>query len=301
MARRRRTKNQPVAVGLAPTVELAPTEIIVGVHAVAEALAAGEDVREVIVTRHRMREPAVKPLLDDARTRGIEIRIQDEGWFRASIEIRRASKFARQNQGIAARVAPFAYAPFGDVRRRARARENCLIVALDHIEDPQNLGAILRNSEGAGADAVVIPGRRAVQVTPAVRRAAAGAASHLRVASVPNLARSLADLKADGCWVFGLAPDGTLDYTEADFGGRTVIVIGSEGRGLHRLVAQHCDQLARIPLHGKVGSLNAASSAAVVLFEAVRQRAGNPPAKPPDKQEKARQSLTERAFGPYNR
>jgi 23S rRNA (guanosine2251-2'-O)-methyltransferase len=171
-------------------------------------------------------------------------------------------------------VRPFAYTAWPAVRKAVAADRDALVVALDHVEDPQNLGAVLRNAEGAGATAVVIPDRRSAMVTPAARRAAAGAASHVRVATVPNLVRALGDLKADGCWVYGLTiATGAVGYTELDLQGRCALVIGAEGKGLSRLVSERCDRLATIPLHGKVSSLNAASAAAIVLFEALRQRA----------------------------
>jgi 23S rRNA (guanosine2251-2'-O)-methyltransferase len=170
-------------------------------------------------------------------------------------------------------VDAYQYASWSDVRQSVRSQPEPLIVAVDHIEDPQNIGAIVRNAEGAGALAVLIPERRSASITPAARRAAAGAASHIKIASVSNLVRALDELKADGCWVTGLSLEAeAIPLRDADLSGKRVFVVGSEAKGLHRLVAEHCDALVRIPLLGKVGSLNAASAAAVVLFEAVRQR-----------------------------
>jgi len=244
----------------------ADDDTITGIHPVAEAIAAGESIERLLIGAHRERDPALRSLIDAARTANIPIAFERDEAFR---------RFGHdRHQHVAAVVKPFEYAPWGDVRAAVKADENALVVALDHVEDPHNLGAILRNAEAAGSTAVVIPDRRSASVTPAVRRAAAGAASHMRVASVPNLARILEDLKADGCWVYGLSTaGGAVPYTQMDYTGRCVFVVGSEGKGLSRLIAERCDRLALIPLRGKVASLNASSAAAIALFEALRQRA----------------------------
>ncbi len=242
------------------------SETIVGIHPVAEAFAAREEIERLIVGEGRDRDPAVRRLLDEARAAGIPV------------EIEAPQAFARfgdaRHQHIAAVVPRFAYAGWSAVRDRVRADASALVVVLDHLEDPQNLGAVVRNADGAGATAVVIPDRRSALVTPAARRAAAGAASHVAITIVPNLVRAIEELKADGCWVYGLSTEpGAVSYTTVDYRGRCVLVVGAEGKGLSRLLAERCDRLARVPLRGKVSSLNAASAAAIVLFEAVRQRA----------------------------
>jgi len=241
-------------------------EIAVGIHAVFEALAAGEQVRRVVVARHRERDAAMRPIIEEAKRRRIPVEVKPEAWFRQFGSAR--------HQHVAAEMPAFAYAPWDELRKRAAAAADGLIVVADHIEDPQNLGSIIRAAEGAGALGLVIPDRRSVAVTAATRRGAAGAASYLPVARVPNLVRALEDLKAGGFWISGLtaAPD-SVNYTDIDFRGRLALVVGAEGKGLSRLVAEHCDHLIRIPMGGKVASLNAAAACAVVLFEAVRQRA----------------------------
>ena len=240
-------------------------ESITGVHAVAEALAAGERFEKIVIGKMRTADPAVQAIVRAAKSAGIAVAIEGDEAFRGFGSDR--------HQHVAAIVKRYAYARWEDVRSAVRAAADALVVVLDHIEDPQNLGAVLRNAEGAGAIGVVIPDRRSAAVTPAARRAAAGAASHLRVAVVPNLVRCLTDLKADGCWVYGLSTAaGSVTYTQVDMRGRCVLVVGSEGKGLSRVVAERCDRLVEIPLHGKVKSLNASSAAAVVLFEALRQR-----------------------------
>ena len=245
------------------------TEIITGVHAVAEALAAGEKIERLMIGERRARDPAALGIIDAARAAGARVDVEPDAAF--------ARLGDSRHQHVAAVVKRFAYAPWSLVRTAVKADENALVVVLDHVEDPHNLGAVLRNAEGAGATAVVIPDRRSAAVTPAARRAAAGAASHISVASVPNLSHALADLKTDGCWVYGLSTAaGSVPYVSIDYTGRCAIVVGAEGKGLSRLISERCDRLASIPLAGKVTSLNASSAAAVVLFELVRQRAQRP-------------------------
>ena len=240
-------------------------EIAVGIHAVSEALAAGEPVRRVVVARHRERDVALRRLIEEAKRRGVTVEIKPEAWF---------GQFgSARHQHVAATMPAFAYIAWEELRGRVAARDDGLVVVADHIEDPQNLGAIMRAAEGAGVHGLVIPDRRSAAVTAASRRSAAGAASHLPVARVPNLVRVLEDLKTGGFWISGLSA--TLDavlYTEIDYRGRSALVIGAEGKGIARLVAEHCDYLVRIPMRGKVASLNAAGACVVVLYEAVRQR-----------------------------
>ena len=240
-------------------------EIAIGIHAVFEALAAGEPVRRVVVARHRERDAALRPLIEEARRRKLAVEIVPDTWFRQFGTVR--------HQHVAAEMPAFAYAAWGELRQRAAGADDAIIVVADHIEDPQNLGSIMRAAEGAGALGMVIPDRRSAQVSASTRRAAAGAASHLAVARVPNLVRALEDLKAAGFWISGLSggPEST-PYTGIDYRGRCAFVVGAEGKGLGRLVAEHCDHLVSIPMRGNVASLNAAAATAVVLYEAVRQR-----------------------------
>ncbi|MDQ3850572.1 MAG: 23S rRNA (guanosine(2251)-2'-O)-methyltransferase RlmB, partial [Actinomycetota bacterium] len=147
------------------------------------------------------------------------------------------------------------------------------LVALDELQDPQNLGAICRTAECAGAGGVVICERRAAQVTPAVVKASAGAVEHLRIARVRNLADFLAAAKRRGCWTYGAAADGAVAYDEPDYRGGVVLVLGAEGRGLRPRVAASCDALVSVPLHGRVRSLNASAAAAVLLYGILQRRA----------------------------
>ena len=172
------------------------------------------------------------------------------------------------HQGIVAEVEPY---PYGDAAQFLAA-EDALVVALDQIHDPQNFGAICRSAEGAGASGVVIPQRGSVEVTPAVCRASAGAVEHLAVARVRNLADYLGQAKRAGAWVYGAEAGADTAHWQPDYRGRTVIVLGSEGRGLRPRVRASCDQLVALPLRGRLESLNVSATAAALLYEIVRQR-----------------------------
>lgn len=172
------------------------------------------------------------------------------------------------HQGVVTEVDAYPYAdPAGLL-----SAGDALVVALDQIQDPHNLGAVCRAAEVAGAGGVVIPERRAAQVTPAVCKASAGAVEHLAVARVRNLADWLAVAKRGGAWIYGAAEEASTPYTEVEWGGRAVIVMGSEGKGLRPRVAAACDELISIPARGRIRSLNASVAAAVILFEAQRSR-----------------------------
>lgn len=180
------------------------------------------------------------------------------------------------HQGVIAQAAAQEYVSLDDILRVAEERgEPPLIVVCDGIEDPHNLGAIIRSAETAGAHGVVIPKRRAVGLTAVTARASAGALEHIGVHKATNLAAAIDTLKEKGVWVFGAEADGTVSLYEADFAGATAIVIGSEGAGISRIVREKCDFIVSIPMRGKVNSLNASNAAAVLLYEAVRRRTVN--------------------------
>ena len=172
------------------------------------------------------------------------------------------------HQGVVAEVEPYPYADPATLLKAADA----LVIALDQVTDPHNLGAVCRSAEAAGASGVVIPVRRSAAVTAAACKSAAGAVEHLSVARVPNLADWLAQAKDFGAWIYGAAPDAPASYTDADLSGKVVLVLGSEGRGLRRRVASGCDLMISVPTRGRIGSLNVSAAAAVLLFEALRQR-----------------------------
>jgi 23S rRNA (guanosine2251-2'-O)-methyltransferase len=178
---------------------------------------------------------------------------------------------ANSHQGVVAVTSSKQYTELDDVIA-AKRREYSLIVVLDGVEDPHNLGAILRTADAAGADGVVIPERRAAGVTGTVAKASAGASEHLPVAKVTNIARTLEELKEKNLWIVGLDERGQQQYNQVDYKMNCAVVLGAEGKGLHDLVAKKCDFLVSIPMLGKVPSLNVSVAAGVVLYEVVRQR-----------------------------
>ena len=177
------------------------------------------------------------------------------------------------HQGVIALAAVREYVSVDDILADAAAKnESPLIVVCDEISDPHNLGAIIRTAYCAGAHGVVIPKRRSAGLTSVVAKTSAGAVSHMKVARVPNIPSLLKDLKKQGVWVFGTAANGTTGLYDTDLKGAAAIVIGSEGDGMTRLAAENCDFLVSIPMKGDLNSLNASASAAILLYEAVRQR-----------------------------
>jgi 23S rRNA (guanosine2251-2'-O)-methyltransferase len=231
---------------------------------VLEALRGERPVRRVLLAAGVRPNPAIAEALRLAGERGIAV---------AHLPATRLDAISPHAQGIAAEVASFPYRALEELLAAASRSEHApLLLCLDGIQDPQNLGALLRTAEAAAVDGVVLPEHRAAGVTPAVVRASAGAAEHLAIARVTNLPRALATLKEAGLWVFGLSGDGDVGYTTARLDGPSALVIGGEGAGLGRLVRERCDQVLRLPMLGKVESLNAAVAASIVLYEALRQR-----------------------------
>jgi 23S rRNA (guanosine2251-2'-O)-methyltransferase len=172
------------------------------------------------------------------------------------------------HQGIVAEVDPYPYAD----PARLLEKPDALLVALDQVQDPHNLGAVARSAEAAGVSGLVICGRRAASVTPAAAKASAGAVEHLSIARVTNLAQWLSAAKEAGAWIYGAEANAESPYTQTDLTGKAVLVFGSEGKGLRRLVAERCDALISVPVRGRVASLNVSAAAAAVVFEAIRQR-----------------------------
>jgi 23S rRNA (guanosine2251-2'-O)-methyltransferase len=199
-----------------------------------------------------------------------------EPWLRdvAVLEARPDQIAARAgteaHQGLCAEVGPYPYVDGADLLDRP----DPLVVVLDELQDPQNLGAICRTAECVGADGVVIPERRSAEVTPAVCKASAGAVEHLAVARVRNVADFLADAKDAGCWCYGAAAEGAAPYLEPDYSGGCVLVIGAEGRGLRPRVAAACDRLVALPMRGHVQSLNASAAASALLYGILQRRNG---------------------------
>jgi 23S rRNA (guanosine2251-2'-O)-methyltransferase len=227
---------------------------LAGIHPVREALRAGRPLDRVLIAKGAG-GPRLQELIDLCRERGIPVRFE-------SREHLDRSAGGASHQGVVA---------FGAAEKYATLEETSaaggLHVLLDGVEDPHNLGAVIRTAHAAGAAAVVIPERRAAPVTEVVARAAAGALALLPVVKVVNVNRALEDLKKRGYWIYGLDERGKQDYTEVEFTKPTAIVLGGEGKGLHEHVAKHCDFLVRIPMAGQVASLNVSVAAGVVLFE----------------------------------
>ena len=240
--------------------------IVYGAHAVFEALRAGRATRVSLVARGGGAPAANKRTADlvaEARRAGVPIDTISED---------QASKLSsgRPHQGVVAEVGmPQEWSPADLV---GAARSPALLVVLDGIEDPHNLGAILRTADAAGVDGVVRQARRAAPLEGAVAKTSAGAVAHLRIATVVNVTRALEELKEAGIWTVGLAADGEAAYDALDLTVPTAIVVGAEGTGLRRLVRESCDHVAAIPMAGHVGSLNVSVATAIVLFEALRQR-----------------------------
>ena len=242
-----------------------PSSLIYGVLPVLEALrAAGRRIDKVLIAdgakEHRLSE-----IIDLCRSHSI-------AWNRVPRE-----KFAKHldpqanHQGVLAFSASADYVTTDDILENAS--EAPLIVVLDGVEDPRNLGAILRTCEGAGVDGVIIPERRAVGLNDTVAKSSAGAIEYVKVAKTTNLYRLIENLKERDIWVVGTSGDADMNYADWDWTRASALVLGGEGGGLHRLVAENCDVLVKIPMYGKIDSLNVSVAAGVVLFEARRQRA----------------------------
>ncbi|HKV28855.1 MAG TPA: 23S rRNA (guanosine(2251)-2'-O)-methyltransferase RlmB [Candidatus Acidoferrales bacterium] len=241
---------------------------LAGFHAVEEALVAGHPLDRILIARG-LHGGRIQKILDLARSRGVPVRFEDR------TQIDRAA-VAGHHQGVVAFTASREALDIedllaGDSQSDAKATDQ-LFVLLDGIEDPHNVGAIVRTALAAGAAGLIIPERRAAGLTDTVARVSAGALAHLPVARVKNLARAMEQLKEAGFWLIGLDERAEKSYTEVDYKGRIAIVMGSEGTGLHDLVRKRCDFLVSIPTTGPVRSLNVSVAAGVVLFEALRHR-----------------------------
>jgi 23S rRNA (guanosine2251-2'-O)-methyltransferase len=241
-------------------------ERLSGIHAVREALAAGRPLQTVLIARGRHGE-RLEEIVQLAKSHGVPVRFED----RAQLD--RAAG-TRDHQGVAAVVAARAAITLDDLlARKGTSATQELLVLLDGVEDPQNLGAIIRTALAAGAHGIVIPERRAAGLTEATARVSAGAIAHMPVARVTNLARSMQRLKEAGYWLVGFDERAERRHTDVDLTGAIAFVLGGEGKGLHDLVRDRCDFLVSIPTSGPIPSLNVSVAAGIALFEAVRQRA----------------------------
>ena len=240
-------------------------ELIEGRNAVIEALRAGRAIDKIFIARGDV-DKTLGHIASKAREKGIVVVESD----------RRKLDFMSQtkaHQGVIAVCAVRDYCSIEDILALAAERgEPPFVIVCDEISDPHNLGAIIRTAECVGAHGVIIPKRRSAGLTAIVDKASAGALEHMAIARVPNLVAAIETLKKNGLWIYGTAADGSNELWKTDLTGPACIVIGSEGSGISRLVREKCDFLVSIPLHGQISSLNASAAAAVLLYEALRQR-----------------------------
>lgn len=238
---------------------------IEGRNSVLELLESGKDVNKIFVTRGE-KHGSINKILGIAKERKIIVVEKDK---------KQMDEMAQEEnyQGVIAIVPPFEYVEISDILEVAKERnEDPFVIVLDGIEDPHNLGSIIRTAETAGVHGVIIPKRRAVSVNSTVNKASAGAVEHMKIARVTNISDAIEELKKAGLWVCGTAVDTNKYYYNQDLTGALAIVIGNEGKGIGEKVKENCDFLVKIPMKGKVQSLNASVSTGIVVYEAVKQR-----------------------------
>jgi 23S rRNA (guanosine2251-2'-O)-methyltransferase len=239
-----------------------PDDVVAGRHPVLEAVKSGRTLNKILVA-----QGAEGGSLTELLARAKELHLVVQRVPKAKLD----AMAGKGHQGVVALMSPHAYAELEDVLNRSTGQAP-LVVLLDEIHDPHNLGAIIRSAEAAGAKGVVIPKRRSVLLTTVVSKAAAGAVEYIPVARVGNLVQAMERLKQAGYWVVGLDVAGQQMYTEVDYRGATAVVIGAEGTGLGKLVRERCDFLVKLPMLGQVSSLNASVATGVLLYETLRQR-----------------------------
>ncbi len=237
--------------------------IVYGINAVLEALRAGAGKIERVCILRDQHNPRVQEIVDASRQAHVPVSFEQRAWLDRKSE-------GERHQGVLCYVSEIAALEPEEVLEQASSPG--LVIVLDGIEDPHNLGAIIRSAEVAGADGLFLPQRRSAGLSPTVARSSAGAASHLKIARIPNLARLIELLKKNGYWVAGLDAESGRPLWEADFKAPTALVLGNEGSGLHRLVREKCDFLVSIPVRGKVSSHNVSVAAGIALYEVLRQR-----------------------------
>jgi 23S rRNA (guanosine2251-2'-O)-methyltransferase len=244
-------------------------DVVYGIHATAESLAGGERLQAIHVADDRKKDVALRDLIGRAKELGVPVRFEPRTFF--------ARLPMRAHQGIVAISPPFHYASLHEVLTGPARSGKRLYVVLDHLTDPHNVGAIVRTAECGGADAVILPDRRSAGINATVRKVAAGAAAHLPIARVGNVAEAIRAMKKAGIWIAGAdAGSGAVPMGQADLDRDLALIIGAEGTGLAPLIRRECDYLVGIPMRGQVGSLNASVAAAVLLYEALRQREPRP-------------------------
>lgn len=240
------------------------SNIICGRNSVLEALRSGREIDRLLVA-HGQSGGSVQAIIAKCSARGIlikEVSPQKLDYLCAG----------SNHQGVAVMIAAQEYCEVSDILDFAESKnEPAFIIICDELEDPHNLGAIIRSAEAAGVHGIIIPKRRSASLNATVAKSASGALEYMRVARVTNISNTIEDLKKQGVWVYGADMDGK-DYTTFDFSGPTALVIGNEGRGIGRLVADKCDEIVSLPMFGKINSLNASVAAGILMYEVVRKR-----------------------------
>ena len=243
-----------------------PAHILAGRHAVVEAIKAGRGINRILLA-DGLRGPSVHELRDLARENGVTVDVVSRAKLDAAVPE------GVRHQGVLAYVAPVAYVAVEEIIAAARERgEDPLLLLLDGIEDPQNLGALLRTADAAGVHGILLPRRHSVPLTETVARVSAGALAYVPVARIGNIAQTMRALKEQGFWIAGADMEGEEMYDRANLTGALVLVIGSEGRGMSRLTRDLCDFTVRLPMRGKINSLNASAAGAILMYEVLRQR-----------------------------
>lgn len=244
------------------------TEFLYGKNPILEALRAGRrKAQKFFHLKSGKPEPALDEVLELCQKRQIKVSAVGRDWFDSQLGDVLA-------QGWALECSGFPYAELEGLFSKLSEKQQSIVLALDQVQDPQNLGAILRNAEAAGTDAVILCTDRAIEVTPSVVKASAGASEHLTIAKVVNLARAMEQLKEQGFWAVGTSLETEENALTFDWPAKTLLVLGSEGKGMRRLIHEKCDFLIKLPLAGRISSLNVASTSAVCLYEIVRNQAG---------------------------
>ena len=242
-----------------------PDDVLVGRNAVTEALKSGRGINKLWIASGD-REGSVSEIAALAKERGIVVQYVE----RAKIE---ALAGGHRHQGVLAYVAPVPYAELDDILKAAEEKgEAPFLVLLDELEDPHNLGALLRTADATGVHGILIPNRRSVSLNATVAKTSAGAVEYVPVARIGNIAQTLKKLKEKGFWVAGADMDGEKAYYEADLTGPLVLVVGSEGRGMSRLTKEACDFIVSMPMVGRINSLNASVAGSILMYESMRQR-----------------------------
>jgi 23S rRNA (guanosine2251-2'-O)-methyltransferase len=237
--------------------------VIYGINAVTEALKATPEKIERICVERGQKNSRIQDIVDLARLKHVRISFEERSWLDRKAE-------GARHQGILCFAAEMPSFDSEDIL--AQAKNPGLLVVLDGVEDPHNLGAILRSAEAAGADGVILPQHRSAALSATVVKASAGAVSHIKLARIPNLAQFIESLKKKGFWVAGLDADSDKAIWELDLTVPTALILGNEGKGLHRLVKEKCDYVVSLPIRGVVSSYNVSVAAGIALYEVIRQR-----------------------------